>query len=50
MGMNLVFLSRDPLDHHQLVLVTGRRQPAAQSVSTRSSAASSTRSPSALAR
>jgi len=24
MGMNLVFLSRDPLDHHQLVLVTGR--------------------------
>lgn len=24
MGMDLVFLSRDPLDHHQLVLVTGR--------------------------
>ena len=24
MGMNLVFLSRDPQDHHQLVLVTGR--------------------------
>lgn len=24
MGMNLVFLSRDPMDHHQLVLVTGR--------------------------
>ena len=23
-GMNLVFLSRDPMDHHQLVLVTGR--------------------------
>ena len=24
LGMNLVFLSRDPLDHHQLVLVSGR--------------------------
>ena len=24
LGMNLVFLSRDPADHHQLVLVTGR--------------------------
>ena len=24
MGMNLVFLSRDPLDHHQVVLVDGR--------------------------
>ena len=24
MGMNLVFLSRDPMDHHQLVLVSGR--------------------------
>lgn len=24
LGMNLVFLSRDPMDHHQLVLVTGR--------------------------
>ncbi|MCA0244538.1 MAG: VOC family protein [Proteobacteria bacterium] len=24
MGMDLVFLSRDPLDHHQLVLVSGR--------------------------
>lgn len=24
MGMNLVFLSRDPLDQHQLVLVSGR--------------------------
>ena len=23
-GMELVFLSRDPLDHHQLVLITGR--------------------------
>lgn len=23
-GMNLVFLSRDPLDHHQIVLATGR--------------------------
>ncbi len=25
-GMNLVFLSRDPLDHHQIVLATGRPQ------------------------
>ena len=24
LGMDLVFLSRDPMDHHQLVLVTGR--------------------------
>ena len=24
LGMNLVFLSRDPADHHQLVLVTGK--------------------------
>ncbi len=24
MGMKLVFLSRDPLDHHQIVLATGR--------------------------
>lgn len=24
MGMQLVFLSRDPMDHHQVVLVTGR--------------------------
>lgn len=24
MGMDLVFLSRDPMDHHQLVLVSGR--------------------------
>src|SRR5882757_4962346 len=23
-GMQLVFLSRDPLDHHQIVLATGR--------------------------
>src|SRR5689334_10232051 len=23
-GMDLVFLSRDPLDHHQIVLATGR--------------------------
>lgn len=26
MGMDLVFLSRDPIDHHQLVLVSGRPQ------------------------
>jgi catechol 2,3-dioxygenase len=24
MGMNLVFMSRDPLDHHQIILVSGR--------------------------
>ena len=24
LGMNLVFLSRDPIDHHQLILVSGR--------------------------
>jgi catechol 2,3-dioxygenase len=24
MGMDLVFMSRDPMDHHQIILVSGR--------------------------